>query len=83
MPRRPIPRSSQLRLMAREARPSCRYDLSPVGGITRVSCGRAGTTLRGSLYSPLRTWPRGALGLLRAISLAGGVVAADSVVRHG
>ena len=27
-----------------------------------MSCGGAGTTLRGSLYSPSRTWPRGGAG---------------------
>ena len=83
MPRRPAPRSSQLQLLAREARPSCGYNPSPMGGITHVYCGGAGTTLRGSLCSPLRMQPRGALGLLRAIPPAGGVVAMDSAVRRG
>ena len=59
MPRRPAPWSSQLRPLARGARPSSGYNLSPAGGIAHVSCGGAGTTLRGSLCSPLRTWLRG------------------------
>ena len=49
----------------------------------RGYCGRAGTTLWGSLCSPLRTRPRGALGLLRAISPAGRAVAAYSVICRG
>ena len=36
MSRRPAPPSSQFRLLARETRPSCGYDPSPMGGITRV-----------------------------------------------
>ena len=36
MPRRPAPRSSQLRPLAREARPSSGYYPSLAGGITRV-----------------------------------------------
>jgi len=61
-------RSSEPQLLAREARPSCRYNLSPAGGITHMYCGRAGMTLRGSLCSPSRTRPRGGAGALSSNS---------------
>ena len=47
--------NSRLRPWAREARPLCGYNPSPAVGITHVSYGRAGMTLRGSLCSPSRT----------------------------
>jgi len=82
-PRRPATQSSQPRLLPRGAQPLSGFDPSPAGGTAHGFYGGAGTTLRGSLCSPLRTWLRGELGLLRAISPASGAVAADSAERRG
>ena len=66
----PVPWNSRFRPRVREARPSRGYDPSPMGGTTRVWCGRAGMTLRRSLCLPSRTRPRAGAGT-RSSSTAG------------